>query len=125
MDDRRQEALRARYGQSEGGHFWVSGTIGVPHPYCIMPRHVQVAADYHGGILDKGAVEDAEKRGAHCCTCRGQLKYAEHETALLVRCRAELKIADAVNPELHAYLLKCKSLAEADGYAGFAFVEAP
>src|SRR5512146_2415582 len=45
-----------------------------PHPYCVTPKHVAVASDHHGGMLDKAAIEDAERRGAKCGTCRELFK---------------------------------------------------
>lgn len=116
------DELRAKYGASEGGNFYVVDKIGVPHPYCITPRHIAVASDDHSGILCEAAIEDAEKKGACCGICRGQLRYKEHEQALLVECRAELKDAEGkASPELHAYLLRIKEQAEREKYAGFAF----
>jgi hypothetical protein len=115
--------LQERYGKSEKGNFFVRETIGVPHPYCIGPAHVAEAADHHGGMLGTAAIEAAERRGAKCCSCRGKLKFSEHETALLVACKEELKNGNEVNPELQTYLLQCKSLAEEDSFAGFAFVK--
>lgn len=117
--------LHLRYGISEKGNFFVKETIGVPHPYCIGTRHVAEASDHHGGILGEAAIKAAEKKGASCCICKGKLTYSEHETALLVSCRAEMKNSKGeVEPELHAYLLKCKTLCEEDGFAGFAFIKA-
>lgn len=117
------DELNARYGQSEHRHFWVMDTIGVPHPYMIGAKHVAHASDHFSGMLGKEAIEDAERKGiAQCEICKGDLAFAEHETALLVGCTEDLNVADGkVNPELHAYLLKCKPLCEADHYAGFAF----
>jgi hypothetical protein len=116
--------LRARYGESEHGNFFVKDTIGVPHPYCIGPKHVAHAADHFGGMLGKEAIRDAEKHGARCDICKGKLSYDAHETALLIACKAELKDeSGTANPELHAFLLKCKPMCEADKYAGFAFVK--
>lgn len=115
------DELRAKYGASEHGKFCVVDKIGVPHPYCITPRHIKVASNDHGGILSEAAIEDAEEKGACCGICRGQLRYKEHEQALLVGCRAELKDAEGkTNPELHAYLLRIKKSAR-EKYAGFAF----
>lgn len=116
--------LRARYGASENGNFFVKDTIGVPHPYCIGAKHVAHAADHFGGMLGKEAIHDAEKHGIHCDICKGKLSFDAHETALLVACKRDFKgeRGDA-DPELHAYLLKCKPLCEADKYAGFAFVK--
>ena len=114
--------MKGQYGQSEHGNFKVIDTIGVPHPYCIMPKHVSVAADHHSGILDEAAIIDAESRGAKCGTCKGKLSYKEHEQALLVGCKLEIKdAAGMVCPELHQYLLTIKDEATKNGYAGFAF----
>ena len=119
------EKLIERYGKSEKGNFFIADSIGVPHPYCISSRHVAEASDHHGGMLNEAAIEAAEKKGIYCHTCRGQLKFHQHEKALLVSCKAEVKGEDGkAVPELHDYLLACKEKAEADGFAGFAFVRA-
>lgn len=119
------EELTSAFGQSEAGNFWIVDTIGVPHPYCITPRHVRVAADQYGGMLGVDAVESAERQGARCGVRGCQLRYDQHEKALLVECRIEMKGADGlVVPELHAWLLSCKERATAGGYAGFAFKRA-
>ena len=115
--------LQARYGQSEKGNFFVKDTIGVPHPYMIMPGHVAEAADHHGGMLGEAAIEAAEDRRIFCGICRGKLSFHEHETALLVACKEELKDGDKPHPELHAYLLKVNPMTEEDGFAGYAFVK--
>jgi hypothetical protein len=119
-----KEKLAARYGKSEQGNFFVCDTIGVPHPYCITDKHVTLAADNFSGILSKEAIENAEKHGAKCGICKGKLSFAQHEQALLVECRVDMKQEDgSANPELHAYLLKCKEMCEQDKYAGFAFLD--
>jgi hypothetical protein len=120
-----QDKLQERYGKSEHGNFYVRDTIGVPHAYCVGPIHVAVASKHHSGILSEAAIADAEKTyGGRCCTCKGKLKWKEHGTALLVACKEELKNEKGeANPELHAYLLQCKSLAEQDDFAGFAFLK--
>ncbi len=120
-----QDKLQERYGKSDKGNFFVRETIGVPHPYCITPGHVAEASDHHGGMLGTAAIEAAEKRRVYCGICKGKLKFNEHETALLVACEEELKDGKGeVDPELHSYLLKCKTLCEEDGFAGFAFIKA-
>lgn len=111
----------AKYPRTE--HFSIVDTIGVPHPYCITPKHVGYAADQFGGMLGTAAIEAAEAAGVACDICKRRkrktgeaiLSLAEHEQALLVNC----KIED--NDLLKAYLLECKPLAEADKFAGFAF----
>jgi hypothetical protein len=110
--------LTERYGISGNGNFYVIDTIGVPHPYCIGPRHVGHAAHRFGGVLGDAAIRSAEMTGIHCDICKGKLSYDQHQQALLVACKVEANN----NEELHAYLLKCKPLAEADQYAGFAFM---
>lgn len=117
--------LQERYGKSQDGNFQVRETIGVPHPYCITPKHVVEAANRHGGILGKPAIQDAEKAGARCGVSGCRLSFAQHEQALLISCKVDLKNQQGdINPELQAYLLQCKPLCEADGYAGFAFIRA-
>jgi hypothetical protein len=117
------------YPKSEQGNFEVIDTIGVPHPYCITPKHVAVASDDFCGMLGKETIIEAEKRGATCGICRKNAKHGgkilsfeEHEQALLVSCKAELKNDKGeTNPELHKYLLSIKERATKDGFAGFAF----
>ena len=107
-------------------HFEITDTIGVPHPYCITPKHVTEAADHWGGRLGEEAIKATERKHGRSCGMRGcNLDYEEHEQALVVSCRAPLKGADgATNPELHQMLLANKDECEKNGYAGFAFVKA-
>ena len=116
--------MKGEYGQSEHGNFKVVDTIGVPHPYCITPRHVAVASDHFGGMLGKEAVAYAEEHGVHCGVRGCQLTYEEHKQALLVGCWDNLKTqtGQAV-PELHDYLMSIKDECEKNGYAGFSFVD--
>lgn len=118
------EELKARYGESEHGNFAVIDTIGVPHPYCIGPRHVVHASDKFGGMLGKEAIRDAEKHGIRCMTCKGKLSYEQHEVALLVDCKLPIEDQSGPGSELHAYLMKSKPLCEEDKYVGFAFKKA-
>lgn len=111
----------AKYGSSEHGNFKVVDTIGVPHPYCIGARHVAHAADRFSGMLGEAAVESAEKHGIMCEICKGKLTFKQHEQALLVSCEAPTTVDGKNNPELVDFLMKCKPLCEADGFAGFAF----
>lgn len=115
------EELKTRYGASDFGNFAIIDQIGVPHPYCIGPKHVEVAADQFGGMLGEAAIEAAERQGAKCCICKGKLKYAEHKRALLIDCKVDPDSRDEFKEELSDYLLKSKPLAEADSFAGFAF----
>jgi hypothetical protein len=119
----KRERFKGEYSASKDGNFRVVDSIGVPHPYCLMPKHVAVASDHHCGFLDEAAIEDAESRGAHCGMRDCNLSYKQHEKALVVLCKEELKAADGmVNSELHAYLCTIKDQATTNGYAGFAFM---
>jgi hypothetical protein len=98
----------------------VIDTIGIPHPYCITPEHVVYASKHSGGMLTRDTICDAEKYGhASCDICKGQLSYEAHETALLIGVSAPGELKNV--PGLQEYLLSIKEMAEADGYAGFAF----
>ena len=104
--------------------FVVVDTIGVPHPYCITPRHVAHASDRFGGMLTKEAIRDAEKNaGASCDICRksgnGILSIEEHGNALLIEVDDSRELKEIL--ELHPYLLSIKEQATKDGFAGFAF----
>lgn len=113
-----KEELAVRYERSETGAFKVCDTIGVPHPYTVGPKHIEHASKFCSGMLGERTLKTIK-----CAHPRCTLTYDQHETALLVECRAPLKDeAGITNPELHAYLFRCKSLCEEDGYAGFAFV---
>lgn len=109
-----------KYGKSAKGNFEVIDTIGVPHPYCITPKHMLKDRMYMNG----DTIREAEKTvGARCDICRKNkmnLTYDEHEQALLVACYKDIKIKEK---ELHAYLLKIKDMTTADKYAGFAFLD--
>lgn len=111
----------SHYPKSKNENFMVIDTISVQHPYMIGPKHVGYAADHHGGMLSKYTIEEGEKRGIHCYMKGCNLSYKQHETALLIGCKQELKIDEQVNPELHEYLLAIKEQCEKDGYVGFAF----
>lgn len=117
------DKLIERYGKSKRGNFFIADTIGVPHPYCITPRHVEEASDYWCGRLGTEAIKAAESKGARCGMSGCRLTIEEHEQALLVSCKRELKNNDKVNPELENYLLACKEKAVEDKFAGFAFVK--
>ena len=104
--------------------FRIKETIGVPHPYCITPKHVTVAANCFGGMLDKYAIIQAEKQGAKCGICKGKLSYEEHKQALLVEVNDKKKRDLKDIPELKKYLLSIKDQAEKDGFEGFAFIQA-
>lgn len=96
--------------------------VGMPHPYCLTPKHVAHASDHFCGVLTAESIRDAEKHGARCDICkqRGEnLSYEQHESPLtLFLAVPQNKDLNAV-PGLHAYLLAVKK-AEL-GVEGFAF----
>jgi len=107
--------LRGDYGVSENGNFKVVDTIGVPHPYCITPRHLHYCDSV---ILNKESIERAEERGARCGMKNCNLFYSEHKEALLISCKIAF---ETDNKEINNFLLSNKKEAEANGYDGFAF----
>lgn len=112
-----QDERLAKYPKT--AQFEVVDTIGVPHPYCITPKHVGWAADHWGGVLGKEAVRDSEKNGARCGICKGELSCDEHKQALLIEVNDSRALKDI--PELKDYLLSIKAMTEADKYEGWAF----
>lgn len=111
-----------KYPASEHGNFRIIDTIGIPHPYCIGPKHIVHASDNFGGNLSVQAIEHGERYSLlHCEMKRCNLTFSEHEKALLVESKVEELNG---NEELHAYLLSIKAMTEADGYTGFAFIKA-
>jgi len=115
-----------KYGKSKDGNFEVVDTIGVPHPYCITPKHVAIASGKFFGILGGNAIREAEEEGAICDICKklnrkngsNILSYDEHKTALLVKCKKELKDN---KEEINQYLLSIKEMTIKDNFEGFAF----
>ena len=107
--------LKGDYSVSENGNFKVVDTIGVPHPYCITPRHLHYCDSM---ILDKESIRRAEKRGAKCGVKNCNLSFSEHKEALLISCK--IKFGED-NKEINDFLLSNKEEAEANGYEGFAF----
>ena len=94
--------------------FEIVDTICVPHPYCITSKHVVYSSDHYGGILDKRAIEEAEKHGAKCGVRGCRLKYDEHETALVVQCSTDKSLSE-IEKELEEYLLS----QEMENHGGF------
>lgn len=95
--------------------------ITQPHPYCITEKHVAVASDYHSGILDGSAIEDAEKRGARCGVRGCTVSWEGHETFLALFIRVpQNKDLNAVEG-LNRYLFDNKAEFERLGIQGFAF----
>ena len=107
-------------------------TICIPHPYCITPKHVHVAAEYFTGVLSKEAIIRAEQLGAVCGTCRenskrgidqGVLSYKAHETmnALQVVLPNDHPKNLKEIPGLEQWLLSINAKAESWGVQGFVF----
>ncbi len=125
-----QDVLKARFGASKFDNFVVIDTIGVPHSYCITPKHVVYASEHCSGMLDRDAIMQSEHHGAKCGMHGCTLPYDKHEQALLILCKAPMHISvkgreREVNKELHEYLLACKEkFTSATEFAGFAFKEA-
>lgn len=115
MDDRLK-----KYPSTE--RFRVIDTIGVPHPYCITPKHVTIASDKFNGILGEDAIRAAEKTGARCDICKGKLPFDKHEIGVIVEVKSDGKRIQDV-PGINEYLMSIKPLLVADGFAGCAFKE--
>jgi len=98
--------------------FKILDTIGVPHPYCIGPKHVGYAADHCSGLLGKDAIIEAEKHNAHCMVKGCTLTFEEHKQGLIVEVKSDKDLNDI--PELIEYLLSIKDRTEKDGFDGFA-----
>lgn len=116
--------IKGTYPASEHGNFKVIDTIGIPHPYCITPKHLEYCDSMY---LNGDTIKVAEGKGAVCDICRSLvstgeqakiLTYDEHEEALLVECKIEI---NPTPPELHQWLLSIKEEAMRNGYDGFAF----
>jgi len=107
--------LKGDYSVSESGNFKVVDTIGIPHPYCITPMHLQCCDSM---FLNKESIERAEGKGAKCGIKGCNLSYSEHKEALLISCKIAF---ETDNKEINDFLLSNKEEAEANGYEGFAF----
>lgn len=98
--------------------FKVVDVVMVPHPYCIGTKHVAWASDKFSGILSGDAIRSAEQHfNAKCYIC--DQSYDEHKRAILVEVHDDSDLNN--NPELKEYLMSIKTMAEADGFAGFCF----
>lgn len=97
--------------------------VSIPHPYCITSGHVVWAADHHSGILDKYAIEQAEKRGKAKCGMLGcQLAYDKHVSSLTLFVEVENNRGDLNKVEgLGKWLTSIKPVLEANGIDGIAF----
>ena len=106
--------------------FEVIDTIGVPHPYCITPKHLTGQSMY----LGKEEIRDAEKyHDAKCDICRKLYKKGkqeriltidEHEIALLVKIKDKSYSTPGDVPGLREYLRSIKELTESDKFVGYA-----
>src|SRR5579863_6173438 len=96
--------------------------VSLPHPYCIIPKHVAVAADDFGGMLGESAIEAAERMGVRCGMNGCNLPYRKHESqvTLVIVVPVGSRDLNAV-PGLHKYLLSIKDKATELGVRGFAF----
>ena len=118
------------FGESENKNFSVKDSIGVPHPYCITPKHIDVASDEFMGMLGKEAIARAEEKGVVCDICKKAnikngtaiLSYEEHQQALLINCKKDIQKDEEAKKELQEYLLKIKDKATKKGFVGFAFL---
>lgn len=103
-------------------------TISLPHPYCVTPKHIECAADHHGGILDDAAIRDAEKRGALCgAGSRGdpcRLPFDKHENLLTVFIAVPNNKQLNETPGLQDYLCEHTAQFKQFGVDGFAFPNA-
>lgn len=105
-----------KYPKTE--QFEVVDTIGVPHPFCITPKHIEAAQDY-GGMLGGEAIKNLEfKTKRSSCGMKGcNLMFEQHEQALLVKCKTK------DNELTKAYLQSIVKQCEADGFAGFTLLD--
>jgi hypothetical protein len=108
---------------SKNGNFNTVDSIGTPHPYCITPKHVEIASDHFCGRLGEEAILAAEKKGARCGVKGCNLSFKEHEKALLISCKKPFQENGKVDGELHEFLLGIKDEATKNGFARFAFKE--
>ena len=126
-----EESEFKQYGESEFGNFKVINKIGVPHSYCLTPRHISVASDEFGGMLTESVIRSAEEEGAVCDICKNLvregkqdniLSFDEHKQALVVECKKDVKTDKEAQKEINEWLLKNKNLALKNNIEGFAFV---
>jgi hypothetical protein len=127
----------------DGGLFKVKSIDHInhkPHPYCITPKHVRVAADHHSGLLGTAAIEDAEQRGAKCGIYshpHNPKQYTNGRRSGWERCNLSVKehtsdrvcflelLRDMSSKEGQKELKKLVTLCETEKVDGFAFMEGP
>lgn len=113
-----------QYGSSSNNNFKVVDTIGVPHPYCISPKHLQYNDSMYLGSEQIIKMEK-DHDNVRCDICLNNhdhdkiLLFEEHKQALLVECKADIKN----NDDLKEYLLSIKDLADKNNFVGFAFLD--
>ena len=111
-----------KYGMSDKKRYRVVGEVGVPHPYMITEKHL--AYNQNEMYLGKEQIERMEKEHGSMCGFKCGLLNDEHQVALLVECKAEIRTKTGrMNRELQAYLNAIKTKTEKNGYAGFAFLD--
>jgi len=118
--------VKGDYGKSAKGHFRVIDSIGVPHPYCIGPEHLQYNDSIYIGAEQIRRMEKQHPTKVHCMVKGCNLSYDEHEQGLIIECKVSMVDPNNNNntrPELYNYLLQIKEEAEENGYVGFAFLD--
>ncbi len=99
--------------------FEVIDTMGVPHPFCITPKHLEHCSELHSMCIGKEQIQSLERKTKRpSCGMEGcNLMYDQHEQALAIRCKT--KDNDLTNAYLKSIVAQC----EADGFAGFVLVD--
>lgn len=129
MTDKKTERKFLRlFGQSEQKNFKIIDTIGVPHPYCIAPVHLEYNDSMYLGSEQIIKMEKEHPKKVMCDICKHNksdkiLSYEEHKQALLVKCLKDFHKDKELNKELKDWLLSIKNKCEKKKYAGFAFLE--
>jgi len=111
------------YEKSKLGNFYVVSSIGIPHPYCITPKHLIKGEMYLN-------IEAAEKQGAVCNTCRHLVRekkqdriltYKEHKQGLLICCEIDPKTSEELKEYLNDLVASEPTIKKE--YEGFAFID--
>ena len=112
-----------QFGESKNGNYRAFDMNSSPHPYMITAKLVGYASDNFGGMLGNEAIEAYEGTGARCGFKNCNLTLKEHEKILLIQCDKDFNKGEDFKDECHQYLLSIKDESEAEGYAGFGFVQ--
>ena len=117
--------MKLDYPPSEHGNFQIAeDTTGHPHPYCITPRHIDVASSKFNGKLSGEAIEFAEKNSNAKCGVKGcNLAFNEHKQAAFVLCKADFQKDKEAEKELQEYMKKHAQDLESKGIVGVGFVD--